>query len=64
MPVLLAKLWSVIPKLFEWPPNDVLQNIFRRVGGGPVPSAPDAESDMNPSCVDPLSWVHSPERHR
>lgn len=51
VPALLAKLWSVIPKLFEWPPNDVLQNIFRRVGGGPVPMA-RAAAMMNAAIYD------------
>jgi DMSO/TMAO reductase YedYZ molybdopterin-dependent catalytic subunit len=30
-PVVLAKLWSVIPKLFEWPPVRSLAHLFERL---------------------------------
>ena len=41
VPILLAKLWSVIPKLFAWPPLRSLANLLERasllllVGGAP-----------------------------
>ncbi len=43
IPILLAKLWVVYPKLFRWPPATGLSDAVSRlsdlllVGGGPVP---------------------------
>jgi DMSO/TMAO reductase YedYZ molybdopterin-dependent catalytic subunit len=34
IPILLAKLWSVAPKLFEWPPVKSLQHGIERAGLG------------------------------
>ncbi len=31
IPLLLAKLWSVMPKLFEWPPLNSVSHMFERI---------------------------------
>ena len=36
IPLLLAKLWSVYPKLFQWPPFDGVANLIERLAIFPL----------------------------